>query len=240
MLRVIYRCIEAKRLMIYIKLYQSKDIYLKGGDCNIYKHSQLPVLQGYNDNYLLSSTLRYGDEAWSHHQTWTRNPFMGQFTAMHDLSSTRTPAGRTSDSRIFGRSNSSPAIPKYSMNTWNHGQGLGRHSLHDHEPWLDHTRPQPGGHNKFIKSVNLEKRMALKRKSASLDSELDLKLSLKLPRSGDDELEGKLGDGERCSRRSSCLALSLNLPSTWVKGGSNVDTDSKQNARRTSTLDLTL
>ncbi|GAB4857361.1 hypothetical protein Ancab_015270 [Ancistrocladus abbreviatus] len=208
------------------------------GDCNIYNLSQLPVLQGYNYNPRPSSTFRYGDRAWSYHENWSQNPFVGQYSSIDDGSRIRIPAGRTGESRIFEGSNSNPSIPDR-VNTWRtHGGGLGQRSFHDTEPWLDQVRPGPEEHRRFSESVNLEKCMALKRKS--LDSELDLELSLKLPKSSDDDQfePGSSRSGERCSRRSSNLALSLNLPSTWVKEGSTVD--SKQKTTRTSTLDLTL
>ncbi|XP_059668035.1 two-component response regulator ARR18 [Cornus florida] len=234
---------------------------VEGGDRNIYNLSQLPMLQGFNLKH--DSSSRYGDTCWSGLEHWMHNPSIGR--GMNDIKDGPRFYGSIAE-RIFGRNyrNSSDQYLHMGISPLNHEQYTWRthelrddfRSFHDCESWRGKSIPSHVDLNPLTqlqeqaregtnllgtrnctdlnKTTSLSDRTTLKRKAS--DCNLDLKLSLGLTQRNDERRKGLEEDEEDESK----LSLSLCSPSSSKLSRLKEGDTSKEDARRVSTLDLTL
>ncbi|KAG8647777.1 putative Myb family transcription factor At1g14600 isoform X2 [Manihot esculenta] len=235
---------------------------VESGDRNIYNLSQLPMLQGYNQRH--GSSYRYGDASWNSRESFVYNPHMGRCL----VDETRQGFYGTVAERIFGGNNTSNwtncklqtgASSFRSQFNWKAEEQLKAEQRRPSQnpkfwqtqPSSSFTQLNPAAQvlnrsniNIFsdMKSeTNLQELKSLKRKAT--DCNLDLDLSLKLTPASDGSrrsLEESEVDSE--------LSLSLYSPSSSklsrLKGlgedDYNNNSNNKEDAKRASTLDLTI
>ncbi|CAK9183118.1 unnamed protein product [Ilex paraguariensis] len=242
----------------HLQMYRSKKIddsgkvitdhrhVMEGGDQNIYNLSQLPMLQSFSQRH--NSTMRYGHAFLSGHQNWMLSPY-----------TRRSAIDKSSQEYVS-------AAERIYRSNYNHSGNRARHgsifselkdefrSLYNHEPGRCQSRistlefnPLQQLHTEFReetsqinssipldvnKSMGLQKRAMEKRKAS--DCELDLNLSLGFSSKNDESQRG-LEDNEDDSN----LSLSLYSPSS-SKFSRSKEHGNAKNARRASTLDLTM
>ncbi|KAK9699176.1 hypothetical protein RND81_08G157500 [Saponaria officinalis] len=222
------------------------------GDCNIFSLSQLPVLQGYT--HRPRSNFSFKANSWATHHNGMHNPFKMDTIDLRANTNGR-PRFRHDHHhyprRIFNEQRLdnqivSPII-RYGNDTWIN-QDISPMSIQEH--------------NEFIQDQN----EVMNKRKRMMDYEIDLNLSLKLPRKEDHQHHDNSNNGkvlrlidDEIDR--SCLSLSFNhsplssslskLSNNKVKKGVIIDNASssnynynnnkdEENARKTSTLDLTL
>ncbi|KAH9609898.1 hypothetical protein KSS87_012475 [Heliosperma pusillum] len=234
-------------------LYDQRHIF-EFGDCNIFSLSQLPVLQGYTQKP--RSNFSFKANTWTTHHNGIDNPFNMDIMGLepnknrwprfrHDQSHRRIFDGKILDDQVVHPIH----IVKDAFG--NQGQISMTKEL---------MTPMTQEHKKFVNNDNNyvileQKEVMAKRKR--IDWELDLDLSLKLPRVNNNQ--GAIGNNSKVTLlddeidKASSLSLSFNhsplsssskLICKVNKGVDNGLCSSNNNdekyARKTSTLDLTL
>lgn len=148
--------------------------------------------------------------------------------------------------RIFGRNSSNCDLhfdvsSSSELSTWkNHERKDGFGSIYDQGRWQGdqsllntmELKPSSKLQEKVpleLEATSLQKRSVLKRKVSDCD-DLDLNLTLAV-KAKNDESQRDLEDEDKC------LSLSLHFPSSF---GRLKEVDGEKNARRASTLDLTI
>ncbi|GAV73589.1 Myb_DNA-binding domain-containing protein [Cephalotus follicularis] len=247
----------------HLQMYRSKKIddagqvlgnhrhLMESGDRNIYNLSQLPMLQGYNQNY--HSTFRYGDASENARQYFIR------YSCMSRSLIDETIPGIMAE-KIFGSNNCNFPISNSSfgeLSTWKSHELKDEFRLaHNNDTWQPQSKLSTRNLNlasqmqakveercSFTRSApsdlniatNLHECKTVKRKAS--DCNIDLNLSLRLtPRIDESNPSLEDNDVDNCG-----LSLSLCSPSSSklirLKEGQGI---SKVKARRASTLDLTI
>ncbi|KAI3447810.1 hypothetical protein Pfo_004475 [Paulownia fortunei] len=236
-------------------------LFIERVDPNIYNLSQLPLLPSFNQRH--HSNFRYGDASWNGYGKWKHNSTIGQNT------SNKTKPGfyGSLTERILVSHNYMSSNLDLCTRISSFNEGSRRRTnedlkdefglFHKEEPCRVQSRQNPpidqltslkliqprvqeqrissecsrSNHPSLGQTTSLQRETGFKRKSS--DSELDLNLSLGLE-SRNDEQQGILQDDEN-------LSLSLYATPASSKLNKKLKEDvSTENARRASTLDLTL
>ncbi|XWS67276.1 hypothetical protein CRYUN_Cryun05aG0273600 [Craigia yunnanensis] len=252
----------------HLQMYRSKKIdhpgqvtgdhrhLVKSGDRNIYNLSQLTMLQRYNTHHQgdSSSSFRYGDASWNDRECLMHN----LYTSRSFIVEQRPGLQATVTERMFGSNNSNWSNYNFRMGTspFNSPPSWKSHEVkstsHNLESFQTQTRLRPielnpisptqakmEDYTNFSRSgpsdlnkTNAQDFKAMKRKSS--DCNLDLDLSLRLTQVEEESQRSFKEDDV-----SSELSLSLYSPSSSKLSRLKGD-HSKENARRVSTLDLTI
>ncbi|XP_057498741.1 putative two-component response regulator ARR21 [Actinidia eriantha] len=176
------------------------------GDRNIYNLSQLPMLQGFNRRH--HSSFRFGNTSWVKIDN-ERSGFYGTF---HE--------------RVFGNRYSNLANEQ---STWRNNEPKEEFgSIHDPLINAQLQAKEMGNLSNHIphdlnRRMNIEERIAVKRKASNWDLDLNLSLGVK----------------QKIEEDNSNLSLSLYLGSSKISGSKEGDSE-KNGRRKASTLDLTI
>lgn len=238
----------------HLQMYRSKKIddpsrdhrhLVESGDRNIYNLSQLPMLQGYN-NQSHASSFRYGEASWSTAREYLmRNPYMSRSL----IDETRSRLYGTVAEKIFDSTNCKwPSNNSFRMSATSSALSYGANSTWK-MPAQSKLRPiELNPVSQQPTKIEEQKSTTMKRKATDC-SKLDLELSLRLRPSSNEEESRPPRQGlleEKINEVDSELSLSLYSPSSssskhrrLVKEGE--DHSNKERAfRRASTLDLTI
>ncbi|KAK9193580.1 hypothetical protein WN944_004277 [Citrus x changshan-huyou] len=236
---------------------------VESGDRNIYNLSQLPMLQGYN-NQSQASGFRYGEASWSTAREYLmRNPYVSRSL----IDETRSRLYGTVAEKIFDGTNCNwPSNNNFRMSTTSSALSYGANSTwkmpelkeeiqtsfnRNRHPWQAQSRLRPIDLNPVRQQhtkIEEQKSATMKRKATDC-GKLDLELSLRLRPSSNEEESRPPRQGsleEKINKVDSELSLSLYSPSSssskhrrLMKEGE--DHSNKERAtKRASTLDLTI
>ncbi|PSS23840.1 Myb family transcription factor [Actinidia chinensis var. chinensis] len=190
------------------------------GDRNIYNLSQLPMLQGFNRRH--HSSFRFGNTSWSGHENWVHSPIISRSR----IDTERSGFYGAFHERVFGNRYSNLANEQ---STWRNNEpkeAFG--SIHDRLINAQLQAKELGNLSNHIphdlnRRMNIEERIAVKRKASNWDLDLNLSLGVK----------------QKIEEDNSNLSLSLYLGSSKISGSKEGDSE-KNGRRKASTLDLTI
>lgn len=259
----------------HLQMYRSKKIddpgramadhrhLVESGDRNIYNLSQLPMLQGYN-NQSQASGFRYGEASWSTAREYLmRNPYVSRSL----IDETRSRLYGTVAEKIFDGTNCNwSSNNNFRMSTTSSALSYGANSTwkmpelkeeiqtsfnRNRHPWQAQSRLRPIDLNPVRQQhtkIEEQKSATMKRKATDC-GKLDLELSLRLRPSSNEEESRPPRQGsleEKINKVDSELSLSLYSPSSssskhrrLMKEGED-HSNKKRATKRASTLDLTI
>ncbi|CAK7343816.1 unnamed protein product [Dovyalis caffra] len=143
----------------HLQMYRSKKVddpsqgmadhrhLVESGDRNIYNLSQLPMLQGYN-NQRHNTSFRYGDASWNTREHFIYNPHVGRCL----IDGTRTGFYGTVAERIFASSNNNSNWSANSCKFQMGASSLSAQSKWKNEELKGDQLPQPLHNNKLWQS----------------------------------------------------------------------------------------
>ncbi|XAR55797.1 hypothetical protein NMG60_11036000 [Bertholletia excelsa] len=253
----------------HLQMYRSKKIddpgqviadhrhLMESRDQNIYKLSQLPMLQGFN--HMNHSRFRYGDASWRAQGGWIHRPFMGPSRMGKMVIIERPGSYGAFAERIYGNGYNNLVNHDLHMgiryfnekSTWRNnelkegffqssislrgqsrGPGMEPISLLGKD--LEQASPSDTSHG-FDTKRKQKPQIGVKRKASEFD--LDLNLSLRLTQSKEEDQKG-LQDGDEDAESDLCLCL-FSASSSKLSRLKERDCEEK-GSRRASTLDLTI